>query len=168
MREAIARLITEGLATRAGGVPTVNAISVGEIMEILHVRRLLECDAARQAASSHADPEPLIALRMEVEAMLDGPPPEPARHAELDEALHLAVAEAAGSALLREMIAGLKRKTRIFGQSSIPGRLLPGAREHLEIMDAVLARKPSRAERAMRAHIEATRDAILAHVRRLF
>ena len=45
VREAIALLISEGLVTRSsGGVPTVNSISITDFMEILHVRRLLECE----------------------------------------------------------------------------------------------------------------------------
>src|SRR6056297_250503 len=58
VREAIARLMNEGLVIRAHrGVPTVNRISISEVMEILHVRRLLECEAAKQAASVTSDPE---------------------------------------------------------------------------------------------------------------
>ena len=58
------KLTSEGLVTRSGGgVPTVSRISVTEIMEILHVRRLLESETARQAASVNASPEPFLAMR---------------------------------------------------------------------------------------------------------
>ena len=52
VREAIGQLVSEGLAKRsAGSAPVVSSVSLNEIMEILHVRSLLECEAARKAAS---------------------------------------------------------------------------------------------------------------------
>lgn len=168
VREAIARLVSEGLATReSGGVPTVNTISVSDIIEILHVRRLLECEAARQAATNHLQSTALLALRSKLEEFLTGARPSAKEHAEFDEELHTTIAELAGSRLLTGLVRNLKTKTRIFDKGSIPSRFEPGCREHIEIIDAVLARDPDRAERAMRTHIENAREAILNHIHRL-
>lgn len=169
VREAIALLISEGLVTRSsGGVPTVNSISVTDFMEILHVRRLLECETARQAASVNSPAEPLISLRKRVDAFLAGPRPTAAEHVRLDDDLHILIARIAGSRLLMELIQNLRLKTRMFDQGSIPARFEPGCHEHVEIIDAILAREPERAEMAMRVHITNAREAIINHIHRLF
>ena len=169
VREAVARLTSEGLVTRSGGgLPTVSRISVSEIMEILHVRRLLESETARQAASVNASPEPFLALRGRLTQFLQGERPSVAEYADFDESLHSLVARTAGSNLLTELVKGLKLKTRMFDKGSIPERFEPGCHEHIEIIDAILARDPDRAELAMRTHIENARSAILNHLSRLF
>ncbi len=169
VREAVAKLASEGLVTRtSGGVPTVSRISIAEIMEILHVRRLLESETARQAASVNSPPEPFLALRARLVQYLQGERPGVAEYAQFDEDLHALIAHTAGSNLLTELVKGLKLKTRIFDKGSIPERFEPGCHEHIEIIDAILARDPDRAEAAMRAHIENARSAILSHLYRLF
>ncbi|WP_224000963.1 GntR family transcriptional regulator [Aureimonas sp. SA4125] len=169
VREAVAKLTSEGLVTRSGGgVPTVSRISVSEIMEILHVRRLLESETARQAAGVNASPEPFLALRGRLTQYLQGARPSVTEYADFDESLHCLVAKTAGSSLLTELVKGLKLKTRMFDKGSIPERFEPGCHEHIEIIDAILARDPERAELAMRTHIENARSAILNHLSRLF
>lgn len=169
VREAVARLASEGLVTRiSGGVPAVSRISIAEIMEILHVRRLLESETVRQAALMNTPPEPFIALRAQVTQYLQGERPSVAAYAQFDEDLHVLIAQVAGSNLLTELVKGLKLKTRIFDKGSIPERFEPGCHEHIEIIDAILARNPERAEAAMRSHIENARSAILSHLYRLF
>ena len=168
VREAIARLMNEGLVTRAHrGVPTVNRISISEVMEILHVRRLLECEAAKQAAGVSSDPEIWLNFKAKLSGFLDGERPTPVEHADFDFAFHMQVAKTAGSTLLAEMISSLKLKTRIFDQGQLPERLEPGTREHIAILDAILARNPDAAEAAMREHINNAREAILSHLHRL-
>lgn len=169
VREAVAKLTSEGLVTRnGGGVPTVSRISMTDIMEILHIRRLLESEAARQAASVNSPPELFLALRARLMQYLQGDRPSVAEYAQFDEDLHVLIAKTAGSNLLTEMVKGLKLKTRIFDKGSIPERFEPGCHEHIEIIDAVLARDPDRAEAAMRSHIDNARSAILSHLYRLF
>ena len=168
VREAIARLVSEGLVTRTHrGVPTVNRISIAELVEILHARRLLECETARQTASVHSDPEIWLKYKKILAGYLSGERPGRAEHADFDYALHMQIARTAGSSLLCEMIERLKLKTRIFDQEEIPDRFEPGVREHIAILDAILARDPDAAEGAMRVHIDNAREAILTHINRL-
>ncbi|MEY8840780.1 GntR family transcriptional regulator [Cribrihabitans sp. XS_ASV171] len=168
VREAISRLINEGLVTRqTRGAPTVSRISVSEVVEILHVRRLLECEAARQAANVHSPAEDWLRFKAKIQDFLANERPDRVEHANFDFDFHMHIAKTAGSKLLSEMIKGLKMKTRIFDQGEIPSRFEPGAREHLAIIDAILARDPEAAEQAMRRHIENAREAILSHIHRL-
>lgn len=165
VREAIGHLISQGLATRsAGGAPVVNSVSLSDIMEILHVRSLLECEAARKAASSGKPMDELLEHRSKVYGFLEGPRPDSASHSALDMNLHLAIAHMAGSKLLTELIEGLKTKTRMYDQGSIPDRLVPGCHEHLAIIDAIVAQSPEEAAAAMKLHLANVREAIIAHI----
>lgn len=169
VREAIGRLAAEGLVVRPnGGAPVVHKISVGEVMEILHVRRLLECEAARQAATAQPPVERFLTLRARVERFLHGERPSAEEHLAVDAELHDLIAATSGSGLLRELVATLKLRTRMFDKGSIPERFEPGCHEHLAIIDAILERDPARAESLMRAHLENARAAILGHLSRLF
>ncbi len=165
VREAIGHLISEGLAIRtAGGAPVVNSISLSDIMEILHVRSLLECEAARKAAGSGKPTEDLMAIRTKICGFLEGPRPSSEEHSALDMQLHFVIARMAGSKLLSELIEGLKTKTRMYDQGSIPDRLVPGCHEHLAIIDAVVAQKPDEAAAAMKLHLTNVREAIISHI----
>lgn len=165
VREAISQLISEGLAIRTpGNTPVVNRISLNDIMEILHVRSLLECEAARKAALSNASTKELSELREVVSGFLAEPRPEPGEHSALDMRLHGAIAQMAGSRLLIELIGGLKIKTRMYDQGFIPERFEPGCHEHLAIVDAILARDPSEAADAMKLHLKNVRASIISHL----
>lgn len=168
VREAITRLVSDGLVVHeAGQTPVVRSLSIGDFIEVLHVRRLLEVEAAGRAAEAGGTGG-FDALRQRFIAFRDGPPPHPEAHMQADDALHNSLADRAGSRLLAKMIEDLRLKTRIFDTSRLPARLLPGAAEHVEIIDAVLAQDPERAQAAMRTHIDNVRASVLAHLGRLF
>lgn len=165
VREAIGQLISEGLAVRtAGGTPVVNRISLDDIMEILHIRSLLECEAARKAAESGASPAELQRLRATVAGFLTGPRPKPELHTALDMQLHGMIARMAGSRLLIELIEGLKVKTRMYDQGSIPERFEPGCHEHIAIIDAILAQDGALSAETMKLHLKNVRESIISHI----
>ncbi|MGI3211424.1 GntR family transcriptional regulator [Roseovarius tibetensis] len=165
VREAIGQLISEGLAIRTpGGTPVVNRISLNDIMEILHVRSLLECEAARKAALSNTSNTELMSIREDVSGFLTGPRPAPGVHSALDMRLHGLIAQMAGSRLLIDLIEGLKIKTRMYDQGSIPERFEPGCHEHLAIIDAILARDATQAADAMKLHLKNVRESIISHL----
>lgn len=169
VREAIGQLVSEGLATRAqSGVPVVTRVSLSDIMEILHARSLLECEASRKAAISGMSTDQLLMCRSEIMAFLEGPRPDAGTHSTLDSKLHLGIARMAGSRLLSELIESLKDKTRMFDQGSIPDRLTPGCREHLAIIDAIIAQNPDEAAAAMKLHLKNVRNAIISHINHPF
>lgn len=169
VREAIGQLISEGLATRTpGGTPVVSSVSLTEIMEILHVRSLLECEAARKAAGAGKKPGELNEIRGKIEAFLSGPRPDPDAHYALDTRLHMEIAHLAGSQLLSDLIRGLKVRTRMFDQGSIPDRFEPGCREHLAIIDAIIAGDADHASAMMRLHLANVREAIFQHMHHPF
>ncbi|MBD3665590.1 GntR family transcriptional regulator [Sulfitobacter sp. TSTF-M16] len=169
VREAIGQLISEGLATRSeGGAPVVSRVSLSDIMEILHVRSLLECEAAKKAALSGKSMELLLEYRAQIVGFLEGPRPEAEVHSALDSHLHLEIARLAGSKLLIEIIDGLKVKTRMFDQGSIPDRFIPGCHEHLVLIDAIVAQSADDAAAAMKTHLLNVRKAIISHIHHPF
>ena len=165
VREAIGQLVSEGLAKRsAGSAPVVSSVSLNEIMEILHVRSLLECEAARKAASSGKSTAELNDIRDKMQGFIDGPRPTAAEHSALDMRLHFILAEMAGSNLLLELIESLKVKTGMYDQGSIPDRLVPGCEEHIALIDAVIAKEPDAASAAMKLHLSNVRESIISHI----
>ena len=165
VREAIGQLVSEGLAKRsAGSAPVVSSVSLNEIMEILHVRSLLECEAARKAASSSKSTAELNDIRDKMQGFIDGPRPTAAEHSALDMRLHFILAEMAGSNLLLELIESLKVKTGMYDQGSIPDRLVPGCEEHIALIDAVIAKEPDAASAAMKLHLSNVRESIISHI----
>jgi len=168
VREAITRLTTEGLVERnAGLTPVVRRLSANDFIEILHVRRLLEVEAAGRAAETGGSDElRLIAAR--IRAFGNGHIPTAEAHIAVDDELHSTVANLAGSRILAELIRDLRQKTKIFDMGRVPERFEPGITEHIEIIDAILARDTARAQTAMRTHIDNVRSSVIDHLRRLF
>lgn len=168
VREAITRLSSEGLITRGSGLtPVVRRITIAEIVEILHVRRVLEVEAAGLAAT-HGPCDELSEIRTVFERFRDCQAPFASEHTATDDQLHDLLAKRAGSQLLQAMIHDLRIKTRIFDTRRVPERLLPGTHEHLAIIDAVTSRDPARAQAAMRTHIDNVRESVLSHLHQLF
>ena len=168
IREAITRLTTEGLVERTIGLtPVVRRLSANEFIEILHVRRLLEVEAAGRAAETGGS-DALRAIMARIQRFRDGEIPTPAEHIGVDDALHSTVANLAGSRILAELIRDLRQKTKIFDMGQLPERFAPGIDEHLEIIDAILAKDAVRAQNAMRAHIDNVRSSVIDRLRRLF
>jgi DNA-binding GntR family transcriptional regulator len=166
VREAIGRLTSEGLISRSnGGVPVVIRISADDIIELLHVRRLLEVEAARRACDAPGR-EALMVLRRGIIDFLEGERPSPGEHMAMDDRLHDTLARMARSNLLAELIANLRLRTRIFDKAMLPDRFEPGCREHIEILDAVIHGDADRAEAAMKQHLNAVSDSILEYLKR--
>jgi DNA-binding GntR family transcriptional regulator len=166
VREAIARLVSEGLIARTDDrVPVVCEISADGILDILAVRRVLEVEAVRRACDSPGRDD-LLALRREVTTFLDNAGATAAEHKTVDERLHLAFPTMARSPLLTEMIGNLRTRTRVFDKGLLPERFEPGCREHIAIIDAVLGGDADAAEAAMRVHLGNVVTSIIDHLKR--
>ena len=166
VREAITRLVAEGLVVRQAGLtPVVRRLSVNDFAEILHARRLLEVEAAGLAAEAGGSSE-LARIRERIEAFRREAP-TPQEHVSVDDWLHLTIATLAGSRLLTDLVQGLRERTKIFDMGQVPERFEPGIAEHLEIIDAVQAGDSERARAAMRTHIENVLSSVINRLRRL-
>ena len=161
MREALQRLEGEGLLRRQDRFLRVAEVTVTEVLEILAVRQSLEGDAVR-AACGRIPREMLGNVRAKIEAMADPGAVSDDSHWEVDDLVHLSIAQASGNSLLLCLISDLRRRTRLFGLHRIPSRFSPGKAEHLAILDALEVGDVEAAVARMRAHIGNAGQAILA------
>ncbi|MFG1994902.1 GntR family transcriptional regulator [Actinoplanes sp. NPDC048988] len=161
VREALARLESEGLVRKRplAGYTVSPLLTRAEFTDMFDLRLLLECAAARWAAS-RATPEQCSALVAEAARTIE-PGDDRKWHAAftaLDARLHDLVAEASGSPLLRESI------TRLHAHLHLHRRYFPYAQtavtndEHQRIAAAIDSADPDAAEEAMRRHLTRARE----------
>ncbi|GAA1677104.1 GntR family transcriptional regulator [Citricoccus zhacaiensis] len=157
LREAIGRLVSEGLAAPSSGRGTVvTEVSLDEADDLFDLRTVLEVLAARRAAV-HADPEVFaqLAARFEsaVEPLRRGEDPESYYRltTELDAAVDAACANAYLAQHLRSLRVHLARLRR-FSRND-PARLAASATEHASIARALADRNPELAAATTTLHL---------------
>lgn len=169
LREALARLQSDGLvASQAGRGLVVTQVSLDGIRELFEVRRALDAEAARLAAT-RGDPAVFAALAVEfAEAPHMLPGSDPARHAyyglvaRLDDALDDAVVNSYLVTALKALRTHLVRIRRLSRDDT--ERLTAAAAEHLLITRAIAARDPELAVHATHVHLHNALQHILATV----
>lgn len=171
VRDALLMLEGEGLLVRQGARGLqIRQMRVEEFMDALQVRLLLEPEAARIAAGRIA-PAELAELRPRLEALLAqaaaGGDVDREEVRAVDDGLHGLIADAVGNAQMSAIIRTLRRQTQIFDLKSLPERRQDTCREHLAILAALAAGDGAAAAEAMRVHLEAVRQSILARLARL-
>jgi DNA-binding GntR family transcriptional regulator len=165
LREALARLLSDGLVAAQGGRGlVVTTVSVHDIAQLFDLRQALEQQIARQAAQ-HRDPAVFDALAVEFRAapgLL-----ERSDHAayyelvaRLDAAMDAASANSYLVTAVRSLRPHLVRLRRISRDNS--SRLLAAAREHLLIVEAVAAGDSELAASATHVHLHQSLTSILA------
>lgn len=165
VREALISLAGVGiidLVPNRGAV--VRAVTAREVREVCQVRSILECKATRLACG-RIDPGELHALADELRRLQGRPAGDiggfidEAR--QVDTRLHDCIAGSCGNAFLAQELSRLKILFRAFRDVSYirhearndHRRLTGEAREHLAIVEALLAATPTAAARAMARHI---------------
>ncbi|MDQ0597608.1 DNA-binding GntR family transcriptional regulator [Streptomyces canus] len=163
VREAMLDLAKEGLVDT---VPNkgfrVTAVSDRQLDEYTHIRALIEIPTVTELART-ADPVSLEALRPAareiVQAAAAG---DLVAYVEADTRFHLGLLALAGNAHLVEVVGDLRKRSRLYGLTALveAGRLLASAEEHLELIDALIARDEQATRAVMTRH--------LGHVRGLW
>jgi DNA-binding GntR family transcriptional regulator len=167
VREAIARLAADGLVTRdSDGRAVIRQLSAGEVMEILHIRRLIEVEAAGLAAEQGSVTDELSEIRETLVRFREGCHPASSEHMTIDDRLHVEIARMASNRVLTGIIVDLKLRTRMFDMAVVPDRFEPGCIEHIAIIDAISAHDRERAREAMQLHIDNVRNSIIERLRR--
>lgn len=160
-REALNRLETEGFICRQpGNSMIVREFSVRELTELLHVRALLEAEAA-SLATGRISPEQLDAMEAGVRSILDDDDPDPVEDWKIDMLLHGGIADASNNAVLAKMILELRLKTRMFNLTHMPERFRVGHVEHLKIIEALRAKDREGVKAAVRDHIDGVKHSII-------
>lgn len=154
VREAMHRLLAEGLLEHAanGGL-AVAIYDLRAISEFYATRERLE-GAAAALAAQHADPTELRILPALLDAM-HALPADPRAHARENQAFHEQIYRAAHNRFLLKSLRALLNFVPLLGRTTYHdhNRMEEAQGEHAEIVDAILARDPARAEDAARRHI---------------
>jgi len=165
IREALITLAGMGiidLQPNRGAI--VRRVTAQEVREVCQVRRALECEAVRSACG-RIDLAELHALGHELRQMLAPRTRSASRYVTqaraLDSRLHDLIAESSGNSFLAKELTRLKTLFRVFRDMAWAHdearndfhRLAEEAREHLAIVDALLAGNAREASKAMAQHI---------------
>ena len=160
VREAIRKLEQEGLAMRypnRGAV--VTKLSMKDVLEIWHLREILEPAACRLAAP-RIDPEALSRIEkvlVELKGREVGPEDyETSLRADTD--LHGLVVEATGNTMLAQVLEMLNERIVQVRVVTSPARFQHSVDEHLAIVAALRARDADGAAEAMRQHLANARE----------
>ncbi|MET9759077.1 GntR family transcriptional regulator [Streptomyces sp. NPDC006372] len=163
VREAMLDLAKEGLVDT---VPNkgfrVTAVSERQLDEYTHIRALIEIPTTAALART-ADPVALEALRpVAQEIVTSAAAGDLIAYVEADLRFHLGLLALAGNDHLVDVVRDLRRRSRLYGLTALveQGRLEASAEEHLEILDALLARDEAAVRDVMTRH--------LGHVRGLW
>jgi DNA-binding GntR family transcriptional regulator len=155
IREALTRLALEGLVVRRARVGTmVAALYLGEAREAFAARALVEVECAGLASRFATDAD-ITAIR----ETLAGGEKAVAKNdvralAAMDEAFHVAVAEASHNRVLAKMVTTLHHQTARFWLNTMrepsPDENRRALAEHHALADAIAGRDATRAREAMR------------------
>lgn len=163
IRDALGRLESEGLLERSGRGLVVRRVSIKEFLDMLHVRRLIEPEAAFLAAGK-MDAVLLAELKQKLLAA-----PEKQTAADvfaLDESIHLTIANSLRNDCLADLVRNLRRRTRLFELTEFPGKR-SDRMEHLKLIEALIANDAQEAKNAMLEHLDVLREEVVGQIRNL-
>lgn len=161
LRSAVSRLLGEGILARlSNGAVVVRETGAADFLELLHIRRLLESEAAALAAGRVPDPA-LQELRRRIQRIIKEARTRKEEHWTLDDELHDLIGEYAGNRVLAQTVSSIRRRARLCNIERVPGRLVPACEEHLAIIDALARGSSEQAREAMVTHLDRVRQNFL-------
>lgn len=158
VREALSRLEAQGLVVKTHliGFSASPQVDRARLDQLYELRMLLEPFVARKAAET-IDDDQLATLQRLAAAMRGEGGHEVASYsefAELDGEFHDTIAQASGNELMRETLANLHTHIHLFRLFPHSGATSTANDEHADLLEALAARDPARAERTMRNHVK--------------
>lgn len=174
VREALKQLTAEGLLEHVPyrGVRVVE-FAIEDVEDLYACRLFIEGMAARHAASGITDEEIREVADLHRRMLRCAMPDELPEYRDLNRRFHQIIFGASRRSYLIRSLAQLWAafptmlwsNIPLVAKRGVPGRDAPDAAEHEAIVRALAARDPVAAERAVRAHIEASGQALLAALR---
>lgn len=163
VRAALSELTVEGVVERIQNRGArVRSVPLEEALEIVEVRSALEALCASRAAARLTDEEAQVLRRIgrDMEAAVQSG--DQSAYAQGNTELHATLIRLSGQKTAAATIDRLRAQAvrfqyRLFAQ---PGRSQQSLPEHLAIIEAVCAREPEAAARAMREHLMSVGSAI--------
>ncbi|HLI12073.1 MAG TPA: GntR family transcriptional regulator [Alphaproteobacteria bacterium] len=155
VREALGRLLQEGLVMRAGRGYAVTTFAPEDVRQLYEIREALEKMAIRLAIERATDDQ-LSALVAEVDShqpVIERGDVASFNH--LDSAFHISIARISGNPLLEEAMQQLHDKVKIIRNRELSRHqgLLNAMADHRRILGAMLRRDIAIAEAEMRYHV---------------
>lgn len=164
LREALQRLEAEAMVVRAGRSFVVRRVDLGEYLRSLKVRLVLEPEAAALAVGRVPGVQ-LAAVRGEILQLLDATTYHTDAHWRSDDNLHGMFIDHCGNEVMARILKGLRATTRLFEIDRLKERLKPDSREHLAIVDAILAGDEAGARSGVAIHMQSLIDFAIDAVR---
>jgi DNA-binding GntR family transcriptional regulator len=167
IREALSMLEATGLVTKRHFVGYCSAPQLNrqQLDELYEVRLLIEPHAARCAAERMSDDD-LAKVRNLAQNMHPGESRVSYDlFADQDSELHDLIALGSGNKLIQESLARLHSHLHIFRMRFHSEVTKEAYVEHAQLVDALINRNPTKAEAAMRAHIEKSYKRLLPFAR---
>ncbi|SDG72067.1 DNA-binding transcriptional regulator, GntR family [Sinosporangium album] len=160
VREAMLDLAKEGLveAVRNKGF-RVTALSDRDLDELTELRRLIEVPTVARLAGT-ADPAELELLRPVAEEIVRAAETgDLLSYVDADLRFHVGLLSLAGNMRLVEIVRDLRNRARLYGLEALyrTGGLVHSAREHVELLDALVAGDGDRTEALISQHIQHVR-----------
>jgi DNA-binding GntR family transcriptional regulator len=165
VREALQQLAQEGLVqVIPGRAITVASRSLKEVLDVVHIRSLLEPELVRLVAES-ATEQQIETLQQTIEKMEDAIHSDDyAAWAKADTVFHALLNDACPNRLLGETSILMRNRVHHIADSDSkvnPARLAACTAEHRQIVDAIAAHDSKAAEQAVREHLAALRTSLL-------
>jgi DNA-binding GntR family transcriptional regulator len=160
IREALQQLEKEGFIENIPGKGAfVSRISVQDIREIFEIREILECDVIKRVVlKGNLNKSDAEAVRRKFENSEMEGNKHGKSHFKAGHQIHTFIFEAFGNKRLLEYYKRLQdhieRLRLYFFDQDYQERSEQSLREHLEILDALIAQNPERAEKAIRDHLQ--------------
>lgn len=162
LREALQRLEGEGLVLKGNGRNyVVRRVDLGEYLQSLRLRQLIEPEAA-VAAISKVPRSRLFEVRQEIVGLMGAKNYHSDAHWVSDDNLHNLIIDHCGNAVMAKVLRDLRAATRLFEIDKLKERLLPDSTEHIEIIKALEAGDADCVRATVSHHI----DSLIAFSRR--
>ncbi len=129
----------------------VRHVSLGEYLQSLKVREILECEAAALAIG-HVPPAELDRVRAEIEQLRVATTYHTEAHWRSDDDLHGLYITGCRNDVLGNCIQALRVTTRLFEAARLADRLEADSIEHLQIVDALGSQDSKAVRRAVATH----------------
>ncbi|NMO93140.1 GntR family transcriptional regulator [Actinomycetospora sp. TBRC 11914] len=161
VREAILRLECDGLIVRGARGPVVRTLTPSEVVDIYQARIALEAEAAASAAR-HRSSLDLARLQHVHEQSRAATDPEEARR--LHGRWHQVLRRSSRNDTITEVLEQLARRLALHdtGDMTRSANLESTDDEHQVVLDAIVAGDEDTARKALREHLERTRDVRIA------
>lgn len=156
VRTALVQLAAEGLVERVQNRGArVRAVSLDEAVEISEVRMVVEGLCAAKAAQRASEEDLSILREIGADMQHAVERGDVFGYSELNRRLHALVRMMGNQSVADAVLERLRGQNvrHQYRLALLPGRATVSLPQHLEIIEAICARDPERAEAAMRAHL---------------